>query len=170
MPEANIIVQELIKTKRARSDNNLAALVEEMWPTSFNGPAFKAFQSTFHLLLSTCSKSMKEILNGSTDSIIIQRKALADGLLQRFVQTFRTLRLYDLCELVEKNEWVLNKICKMAISQSSYFNMFKALTKQHLNFVPDLQAKLRISVYNAITKFWMTPSLISLGTSMTPLN
>ena len=33
-----------------------------------------------------------------------------------FVKSFLKLRLYDLCELIEKNEWALQKISKMAIS------------------------------------------------------
>lgn len=114
-------MQELIKTKRARSDNNIPHIVEEMWPTSFNGTAFQSFQSTFHLLLSTSSKLMKQVLNGEMETIVIRRKNLCDGILLRIVQTFRTLRLYDVCELVEKNEWVLRKICTLSISQPCYF-------------------------------------------------
>ena len=55
-----------------------------------------------------------------------------------FVKSFLKLRLYDLCELIEKNEWVLQKISKMAISQSCYFKIFAFQIKNHMHYVPDL--------------------------------
>lgn len=82
---------------------------------------------------------MKRVLKGEKDDKnLVRRKHMADGLLMTFVKVFRNLRLYDLCELVEKNEWVLKKICKLSVSQLCYFKIFKDMTKQNLNYVPDL--------------------------------
>lgn len=89
----------------------------------------------FKRVLATCSKLLKQelayenklktmslsmISSDEKEAAIIMRrkKGLADGVLHSLVDKIidaRDFRLYDAAELIEKDEWVLKKICKLVV-------------------------------------------------------
>ena len=104
---------------RQRSASEINAQ-DETEPTSFNSQgACDVFKEIFkHILSNACKNYKKQLANPGK---ILRQKQIVDETLHHFVLILDQFRTYDKIMVIENDVYVINKILKLAIMDSTYF-------------------------------------------------
>lgn len=64
-----------------------------------------------------------------------------------------TFRQYDKIQIIENDQYVINKILKLSVIETTYFDIFEKLHEEIL-FIPDICNTVKLSLYPKISKWF----------------